>query len=275
MPEGRMRSEFLGVISKEISHLQRRKGNSQTSNQTPEFKTLTFFLHPLSDPCLPRLLSYLLLSSYLRLSLASSHISPKEKSIAYEVEERKQCSGVLTPKELKTLQTRVQARISREEGVESGKWSSRKGVELVSNTSYRPAAAGPTSSKSKKAKVSSSSSSFGELNPKERHHLLPNDSKVDYLNETVSENGGGVYEIDREAWLRVNYHGFDLNIRDEKIVELVEGSYNEQTGKVLREVLKFAREKEDEARKRGGDEEAEENAIVPGGRELSGESSDR
>lgn len=169
------------------------------------------------------------------------------------------------------MQARVQLRIAREEGIESGRWSDRRGIKIVNNGS-RQTANGST--KSKKSRLTPSAS-VDVLNSstRERHVLLPMDSKVDYMSETILENGSGsVYEIDRDTWLRINYHAFDLSIRDEKIVELVNGCYNEQTARVFRTVLRFAREREDELRKKGAeDQEGDVDIMSAGGREKSGE----
>ncbi|QRV90096.1 DNA-directed RNA polymerase III subunit C3 [Ceratobasidium sp. AG-Ba] len=56
----------------------------------------------------------LLTSSHLRLSTPESHISPRDKLIRYEAEERKKHVGIVAPKDARQFRTIAEARIRRE-----------------------------------------------------------------------------------------------------------------------------------------------------------------
>ncbi|KAG8738592.1 RNA polymerase III subunit C82 [Ceratobasidium sp. 414] len=56
----------------------------------------------------------LLTSSHLRVSTPESHISPRDKFIRYEAEERKKHVGIVAPKDARQFRTIAEARIRRE-----------------------------------------------------------------------------------------------------------------------------------------------------------------
>ncbi|KAJ1307949.1 hypothetical protein OPQ81_002026 [Rhizoctonia solani] len=56
----------------------------------------------------------LLTSSHLRLSTPASHISPRDKLIRYEAEERKKHVGIVAPKDARQFRITAEARIRRE-----------------------------------------------------------------------------------------------------------------------------------------------------------------
>ena len=53
--------------------------------------------------------------SYLKPSTVLSHISPRDKRIKYEAEEKAKISGFPTTKELREAKTTAEARLRREE----------------------------------------------------------------------------------------------------------------------------------------------------------------
>ena len=57
----------------------------------------------------------LVTGAYLKPSTVLSHISPQDKSIKYEAEERFKISGIPTAKELREAKELVGARLKREE----------------------------------------------------------------------------------------------------------------------------------------------------------------
>jgi DNA-directed RNA polymerase III subunit RPC3 len=56
----------------------------------------------------------LLTSSHLRVSTPESHISPRDKFIRYEAEERKKHVGIVAPKDARQFRTLAEVRIRRE-----------------------------------------------------------------------------------------------------------------------------------------------------------------
>ncbi|KAG9084886.1 RNA polymerase III subunit C82 [Ceratobasidium sp. UAMH 11750] len=56
----------------------------------------------------------LLTSSHLRVSTPESHVSPRDKLIRYEAEERKKHVGIVAPKDARQFRTIAEARIRRE-----------------------------------------------------------------------------------------------------------------------------------------------------------------
>lgn len=61
----------------------------------------------------------LVAGAYLKPSTVLSHISPRDKQIKYEAEERSKLSGIPTTKELREAKELAGARLKREEEVET------------------------------------------------------------------------------------------------------------------------------------------------------------
>lgn len=61
------------------------------------------------------MLTKLVSASYLKPSTVLSHISPRDKSIQYETEEKRKIVGFPTAKELREAKDVAQARLKREE----------------------------------------------------------------------------------------------------------------------------------------------------------------
>ena len=61
------------------------------------------------------MLTKLVSASYLKPSTILSHISPRDKSIQYETEEKRRIVGFPTAKELREAKDVAQARLKREE----------------------------------------------------------------------------------------------------------------------------------------------------------------
>ena len=61
----------------------------------------------------------LVAGAYLKPSTVLSHISPRDKQIKYEAEERSKLSGIPTTKELREAKELAGARLRREEEAES------------------------------------------------------------------------------------------------------------------------------------------------------------
>ena len=61
------------------------------------------------------MLTKLVSASYLKPSTILSHISPRDKSIQYETEEKRKIVGFPTAKELREAKDVAQARLKREE----------------------------------------------------------------------------------------------------------------------------------------------------------------
>jgi DNA-directed RNA polymerase III subunit RPC3 len=57
----------------------------------------------------------LVTSAYLKPSTVLSHVSPRDKRIKYEAEEKAKISGFPTAKELREARDTAQARLKREE----------------------------------------------------------------------------------------------------------------------------------------------------------------
>lgn len=57
----------------------------------------------------------LVTSAYLKPSTVLSHVSPRDKRIKYEAEEKAKISGFPTSKELREARDTAQARLKREE----------------------------------------------------------------------------------------------------------------------------------------------------------------
>lgn len=62
----------------------------------------------------PKVALQLLTSSHLRVSTTASHISPRDKFIRYETEERKKHVGIVAPKDARQFRILAEARIRRE-----------------------------------------------------------------------------------------------------------------------------------------------------------------
>ena len=62
-----------------------------------------------------QMLTKLVSASYLKPSTILSHISPRDKSIQYETEEKRKIVGFPTAKELREAKDVAQARLKREE----------------------------------------------------------------------------------------------------------------------------------------------------------------
>ena len=73
----------------------------------------------LTDPSAPALISQtlhkLVESAYLKPSTVISHLSPRDKRIRYEAEEKRKISGFPTAKELRQAKEVADARLKREE----------------------------------------------------------------------------------------------------------------------------------------------------------------
>lgn len=59
-------------------------------------------------------------ASYLKPSTILSHVSPRDKRIKYEAEEKAKFSGYPTAKDLRQAKETAEARLKREDAVEGG-----------------------------------------------------------------------------------------------------------------------------------------------------------
>jgi hypothetical protein len=72
-------------------------------------------LHVLEKSLYAQTLYKLVSASYLKPSTILSHLSPRDKAIQYETEEKRKITGFPTAKELRQAQEVAQARLKREE----------------------------------------------------------------------------------------------------------------------------------------------------------------
>ncbi|CAD6911910.1 unnamed protein product [Tilletia caries] len=218
-----------------------------------------------------RLLLLLLHRTYIRPSLASSHISPRDKFIAYEVEGKlKRRGNIFTPKELRELKDNVAARIEAEERMEwEGGGGQAAAIAQVVNTAAQngsgkaglgstgrlgirvsaKAAASSMSRANKKRKLDATrSAAGGSKGPAgDDHHaaaesavddgmdedaLLARRGKLDHMNLTHPALIG--CEVDMDIYLRLNYDRFDVHVRDSVVYQAVRAQYNTVTADVFR-----------------------------------------
>lgn len=72
-------------------------------------------LHILEKSLYAQTLYKLVSASYLKPSTVLSHLSPRDKAIQYEAEEKRKITGFPTAKELREAKEVAQARLKREE----------------------------------------------------------------------------------------------------------------------------------------------------------------
>ncbi|KAE8237588.1 hypothetical protein A4X13_0g8726, partial [Tilletia indica] len=228
---------------------------------------------PLRSTKIARLLLLLLHRTYIRPSLASSHISPRDKFIAYEVEgKQKRRGSVFTPKELRELKDNVAARIEAEERMEwEGGGGQAAAIAQVVNTAQngirkmgsetgrlgiRRVVPGGSASKGG-ALHSSTSRSNKKRKQDATRSAAANGVKGDSLDTKSSPDDGldedallarrgkldvmnlthpallGC-EVDMDVYLRLNYDRFDVHVRDSVVYQAVRVQYNTVTADVFR-----------------------------------------
>ncbi|CAD6942865.1 unnamed protein product [Tilletia controversa] len=180
-----------------------------------------------------RLLLLLLHRTYIRPSLASSHISPRDKFIAYEVEGKlKRRGNIFTPKELRELKDNVAARIEAEERME---WEGGGGQaaaiaqvkrKLDATRSAAGGSKGPAGDDHHAAAESAVDDGMDE------DALLARRGKLDHMNLTHPALIG--CEVDMDIYLRLNYDRFDVHVRDSVVYQAVRAQYNTVTADVFR-----------------------------------------
>ncbi|KAL9940661.1 hypothetical protein V8E36_000149 [Tilletia maclaganii] len=110
-----MTEERFGAEAAQIIRLIVKHGKLQARDICDQLAGTDTLRHAM----IARLLLLLLHRTYIRPSLASSHISPRDKFIAYEAEGKATKRGsVFTPKELRELKDSVAARIAEEDRLE-------------------------------------------------------------------------------------------------------------------------------------------------------------
>jgi hypothetical protein len=77
--------------------------------------SVTFLIQPAEISQYNSVLLKMVSASYLKPSTVLSHISPKDKNIQYEAEEKSKISGFPTAKQLREAKEVARARLKREE----------------------------------------------------------------------------------------------------------------------------------------------------------------